>query len=151
MTHDELVLVAVKWLRNTKNCSVVFAELSTSAAEIPDAIGWNASGRSVLVEVKTSLSDFYADRKKIRSRFPSLAVGNQRWYLTEPGVIPHHLIPSYWGLIEFTGRRCMIRKRATTQKCSQTNELRMLISACRRWTSEEQQYNRVTGRFKHVF
>ena len=49
MTHDQLVERAVKWLRGKHKCSVVFAEIVTSARAVPDAIGFTGWG-CVLVE-----------------------------------------------------------------------------------------------------
>lgn len=66
MSHEDLIDRAVRWLYGTKNCNVVLAE-NASCAEIPDAIGWGTSWKahgSIVVECKTSLSDFHADKKK---------------------------------------------------------------------------------------
>lgn len=66
MTHVELVERAVRWLWGTKRCNVVLSE-NASCSEVPDAIGWSTAGSwrgSIVVECKTSLSDFHADKKK---------------------------------------------------------------------------------------
>ena len=61
-THSELVDIAEKWL--FKRCGFAFKELTTINQETPDAIGFR-SGESILVECKTSRSDFHADKKNI--------------------------------------------------------------------------------------
>ena len=65
MTHDQLVARAKHWLLNTYGCGFAFAELTacTNSGEIPDAIGFKY-GHSILVECKTSRSDFLSDKKK---------------------------------------------------------------------------------------
>ena len=105
MTHADLVKRAGRWLRNTINCGVVFEELVSATTEIPDAIGW-ASQKSVLVECKTSLADFRADKKKWhRSHGKDDALGMWRFYMAPTGIIPIDEIPDGWGLYEVDGRR----------------------------------------------
>jgi len=44
-SHENLVLRATKWLRNTRHCPVVLAEnVCFSYPAIPDAIGWTPKG-----------------------------------------------------------------------------------------------------------
>ena len=74
LTHKTLVDVAYRWVLANASCGVAFKELNTaSSSEIPDVIGFGAWGRSVLIEVKMSRSDFFADAKKSfrKSRFLS--------------------------------------------------------------------------------
>ena len=56
-THAELVVKATRCLKSQR-CTVVFAECGAaySLGEIPDAIGWNYWGESIMVECKTPLS-----------------------------------------------------------------------------------------------
>jgi len=108
MTHGELVARASRWLKNQLNCRVVFSELAayTGNGEIPDVIGW-VNGRCIVVECKTSRSDFFADLKKPFRRLepvPALALGNWRFYMTPPGLLAHSEIPPGWGLYEVAGR-----------------------------------------------
>lgn len=106
MTHTELVNRAVKWLRNSLHCRVVLSELAayTRSGETPDAIGW-VHNNAILVECKSSISDFYADRKKRsrNERFPAL--GAWRFYLTPPGLLQPEKIIDGWGLYEVHGKR----------------------------------------------
>jgi len=88
VTHAELVARAVRWLRGTHRCPVVFGELATyDTGEVPDAIGWRRGWQSILVECKTSRSDFRREKDKIRERRGRGGVGRERWYLTPPGLV----------------------------------------------------------------
>lgn len=100
MTHKELVLRAERWLRNTRKCSVVLTERRSYSHECPDAIGWYRGGWSILIECKASIGDFYSDRRKQWRQPDTIAMGQERWYLTEPGVLKADLLPGGWGLIE---------------------------------------------------
>lgn len=107
MTHAELVERAAKWLRNSRNCGVVLTEFHSYAGEIPDAIGFQSSPhKSVLIECKTSVSDFYADAKK-PGRRTSHGIGRRRYYLAPLGVLTAELVRKHrprWGLLEATAR-----------------------------------------------
>lgn len=61
-----LELHAVLWLANFKRCMVVVRELSPRTAYCgqPDAYGVTAARFGIEVEVKRSMSDFYADKAK---------------------------------------------------------------------------------------
>jgi len=64
-----LELAATCWLVNQKRCMLVTQELSprSNYCGEPDAYGVTAARYAIEVEVKRSMSDFYADRRK-RSR-----------------------------------------------------------------------------------
>ncbi|KAA0888733.1 hypothetical protein [Oryzomonas rubra] len=99
VTHKELVKIAEKWLLGTRKCSFAFTELVTMGTdEIPDALGFR-DGHSILIECKTSRSDFLADKKKIFRRNPRLGVGTFRLFLCPEGVIRREDLPARWGLI----------------------------------------------------
>ena len=98
MTHKELVKRAERWLLNTAGCKFVLAELTSRATETPDAIGWK-EGRSILVECKTSRSDFLNDQRKLFRKNPRLGMGIFRFYLCPPGVIKPKELPEKWGLL----------------------------------------------------
>lgn len=105
MTHAEVVQRAVRWLRGHHECRTVFAEIVTYERVNPDAIGFRrvAGGSrawSVLVEAKISRSDFRADRDKIIHRLPDSCPGQERWYLTPPGLLRAEEVPPGWGLAE---------------------------------------------------
>jgi hypothetical protein len=99
VTHAELVALAARWLRTRRRLSLVLADFRTvSTSEQPDAIGWTASGWSVLVECKASRADFLRDAKKFARRRPD-AMGQERYYLCPPGMIVEDDLPEAWGLL----------------------------------------------------
>lgn len=95
--HQDLVLRAERWLRNSKRCGVVLTEYATYAGSIPDAIGFNSS-RSFLVECKVSRSDFLRDMKKYH-RNNARQMGNFRWYMTLEDLVLPDEVPEGWGLL----------------------------------------------------
>lgn len=101
MTHAQLVARAERWLRNTRGCGVVLTEFVSAGREIADAIGWCVTeGWSVLVECKASRSDFLRDQSKLTRREYFTGLGQERWYLTSPGLVRPDEIPPTWGLLE---------------------------------------------------
>lgn len=98
MTHKQLVDVAYRWLISTVGCGFALKELVTSGWETPDAIGFR-SGMSILVEVKTSRSDFFADRKKPFRLNPTLGMGQFRFFCCPTGLIQVSELPERWGLV----------------------------------------------------
>lgn len=134
MTHAELVAVAVRWLRGTRRCSVVFAEWAPlSVCEIPDAIGWDRGGHSTLVECKVSRSDFLRDRDKPSRRRGSASMGMRRWYLCPLGVLRPEDLPDGWGLAEVRGasvpRVYVLRDPAPRGDHDHRSELALLAAA----------------------
>jgi len=124
VTHADLVKRAGRWLRGTRKCKVVAEELrGWSIDEFPDAIGWTPKGYSIIVECKTSRSDFHADKRKPcrvgdrqfqRSghygwgqppRFET--AGHERWYLAPEGVLDAACLPFGCGLLVPRGRRML--------------------------------------------
>lgn len=105
MTHAELNAIAVRWLLRAKSakgpgCQVAFQEISdTSGSERCDAWGysWSWQPCSVLVEVKVSRSDFFADRKKPHRK--EGGVGVYRYYMCPEGLININDLPPRWGLL----------------------------------------------------
>jgi len=103
-THTDLVKIAKNWLAKTCGCGVVFTELVTNAIEVPDAIGLR-SDYTILVECKTSRSDFFADQKKIFRQLPEEGMGDFRFYLCETDLIKIEDLPERWGLLYWDGKR----------------------------------------------
>lgn len=110
--HAELCRLALKWLKRSisaggPGCAVALSECRTGwGGEIPDAIGFRSTEPnpgSVVVEVKTSRSDFLADSRKPHR--VNGGVGNWRYYLAPEGVIPLSDLPERWGLLEVNDRR----------------------------------------------
>ncbi len=103
-THADLVKVAERWLYKTMGCGVVFTELVTMANEIPDAFGLR-SDYTILVECKTSRSDYLADHKKWFRQIPENGMGDYRFYLCPEGLISPNELPSKWGLLYWDGKK----------------------------------------------
>jgi hypothetical protein len=147
-THKELIEKAKKWLMKPHAncteyghtaCTVIISELVTSTAygEIPDIIGYmSGKQKTVLIECKTSYSDFIADQKKPfrNPLLPESGMGDQRWYFAEKGIIPLEKVPEKWGLLEIaedgkikTAKKCELFKTKNYR-----NEINILLSAmCR--------------------
>jgi len=109
MTHNDLCLLAVKWLKrpasqNGHGCHIAISEPRTYG-ECPDAIGFrhgDHEGGSVVVEVKMSRADFLADFKKPhRSGF---GMGLWRYYMCPEGLLKDDEIPCGWGLLYVNNR-----------------------------------------------
>lgn len=145
MTHALLVQLAARWLETTRGCSLVLTEFTCAAFETPDAIGWRISeGWSVLVECKTSRSDFLRDLKKPSRSNPEMRIGQERWYLAIPGLLRLSDIPEGWGLLEAGSRiRAALRCPSAPDRGSrygrgpidseiQARELAFLLSVYRR-------------------
>jgi len=140
--HDNLCLLAEKWLKRL-NCKVTFHDgfrATTTNGEFPDAIGWR-DGLSILIEVKTSRSDFLADKKKSFRSSPEKGMGDWRFYLCPEGVIKPEDLPAGWGLLYAKGSRVLKAhgvppntKWHTDKPFSgcKTSENMMLVSALRR-------------------
>lgn len=89
MTHEELCERARRWLSGSRRCDPVFSNIA-SCREIPDAIGWSSCYQwegSTVVECKTSIADFHADRRKYvtyaRKGEETESRGARFWYLTK--------------------------------------------------------------------
>jgi hypothetical protein len=100
-THRKLVEAAYNWVLKNTSCGVAFKELNSSACnrEYPDVIGFGSFGHSVLVECKTSRSDFHSDKKKPFRKDPSKGMGTQRFYCCLAGVLKIEDLPTGWGLL----------------------------------------------------
>lgn len=134
MTHEDLVKRSVKWLRNSEQCGVVLAETGGSGWEIPDAIGWKHGGHhSILIECKTSRSDFKRDLKKTARLTAGL--GQRKFYFAPKGLLKVEEIPDKWGLLEVCGK---IVKRTKNVEIEQYNfqiawkEMHLFYSALRK-------------------
>ena len=104
ITHDWLVALAVKALVSRK-CVAYITEptgWSLDRGERPDAIGWRHDGQCVVVECKTSRTDFLADRAKAHRA--SLGLGHERFYLSMPGVVRPADVPEGWGLLHVAAK-----------------------------------------------
>jgi hypothetical protein len=136
MTHEDLRKSAVRWLTVSRRCSVVLSELTSTACETPDAIGWR-SGMSCLVECKASRSDFLANAKKPSIR-AGRGMGRQRYFLCITGLIyTDDLQDSDYGLLWIKNGRVSMMKEAALVETNHSAEILMLTSALRRVKTRE--------------
>jgi len=132
LTHKQLVRRMSIWLKNTKRMTVVMSELSTANRETPDVIAWRGAAASILIECKTSRSDFLADKKKIFRRYEEMGMGDKRYFAAPAGInIGPDDLPDGWGLIRID-RYVRIVVQAAIQKSNKRAECKMLMSAIRR-------------------
>ncbi len=138
MNHAELIEAARLWLtkprrrRTTGNRGassvIVVTDLTTEAAETPDAIGWQSSN-STLIECKASRSDFLADKKKHFRIHPDMGMGDLRYFCTPPGLVEKDEVPSRWGLIEVKhDGSARVVKESEKFQSNKAAEVTMLIS-----------------------
>jgi hypothetical protein len=109
VNHKDLVKRAERWL-HAQGCGFVLLELTTYASGIPDAIGFR-SDSSILVECKTSRSDFRRDRFKAHHG-PTTGMGDWRFYLTPAGLVKPAELPEHWGLLEVSADDGFVRRVA---------------------------------------
>lgn len=129
-SHRELCEIAERWLIGKYGCRIAIAEPNCIITkEQPDAIGWH--GRvSVLVEAKTSRSDFLADAKKPFRANPQDGMGIYRYYMCEPDVITIDDLPERWGLLHvLQGDRVRELRRSQRFEADRAEEL-SLLTAC---------------------
>ena len=134
MTHEKLVKAAVAWHRRY-GCGVVLSEQSCASGETPDAIGWKRACHSVVVECKSSRSDFLADRDKPFRLKPERGMGCERFYLAPAGLISANEVPIGWGLLELRGREVVELVPASKQMRGTVGlryEMNLLLASLRR-------------------
>lgn len=140
MTHDELVQTSAKWLKKHSqnavipNCSIVSDDIKslTKTGEIPDVFGW-CSWCSILIEVKVSRSDYFADKKKEFRTFADKGMGEFRYYICPKDMIEQCEVPMLWGLLycDDNGNIEIVR-RAIQQESNLDSERTLLLSLIRR-------------------
>jgi hypothetical protein len=149
VSHEDLRKLAMSWLKRSKwnntthnydggHCSIVLSEITSAGDEIPDAIGWRM-GHSVLVECKTSRSDFLADAKKPH-RMIGTGAGEYRFFLVPKGLVSTSELPADWGLLEIEGKtitKSLDCKRRTLDMAGHCSEKLMLLSTIRRIRTRE--------------
>ncbi len=111
MNHKELSDLAVKWLKRPNSqkghgCIVAASELRSGwNGEVPDAIGFRLHGNhvfSIVVEAKTSRSDYLADKAKNHRKEGGM--GNFRYFICHEGLIKKSELPCGWGLLWVNSR-----------------------------------------------
>jgi hypothetical protein len=111
-----------------------------AASEIPDAIGWTSGGGSILIECKSSKSDFNVDQHKTSRRLPQYGMGNRRFYLVPPDILNHVLesCPDGWGVLVCYKTRVEFRSKGEFVKdVNKVKEMGLLISSLRRIAGEK--------------
>lgn len=132
LTHKELCDKASTWAISHGH-PVVFNELVCSSDESADVLGFNGS-TSILIEVKSSRSDFLKDNKKWFRRFDTKTLGNYKYYYCVEGIIKPEEIPTDWGLIYDypAARKSRIKVRAQKVEANEYWERAYMYSALRR-------------------
>lgn len=134
MTHRELVIRGVKWLKNTSHYKyrspIILPEYSCSAHSIPDVIGMS-SDRTTVLECKVSRSDFMADFKKSHRSFID-QLGNSRFYLVTANLIRPEEINNGWGLLYCYDNKITVQKESEWFTNTRAQEYRILYSLIRR-------------------
>ena len=141
--HYELCKLGARLIRSRKNptlpydrpCMYSTCELVCMGAELTDV--WGTTGDcTVIIEVKTSRSDFLADKRKYaRSKQAEILnhqIGNYRYYLCPKGIIAEDDLPNNWGLLEYDGKKIHRVKMATKVESSLPMELLHITSIMRR-------------------
>ncbi len=149
LTHEDLTAKAVRWLRGSQKCPVVLSEFVSAVSIVPDAIGWRHGSECILVECKTSRSDFKADAHKAHVR-AGITPGHRRWYLTPPGLVQASEIPDDWGLLEAHERAIQVVKEAPPVKSCFETERAMLCSATRRHQGDKYDWDAPAARFQRT-
>ncbi|RLC69276.1 MAG: hypothetical protein DRH97_00255 [Chloroflexi bacterium] len=140
MPHNKLVQTAAKWLRKHSqnavipNCNIISDDIksATKTGEIPDVIGW-CSWCSILIEVKVSRADYFADRKKEFRTVVEKGMGEFRYYICPKGMIEETEVPVQWGLLYCNDDgNIEIVREAIKQESNLDAERTLLLSLMRR-------------------
>ena len=123
-THNELIIVAEKFLKHNFHCGVHVSETTSTSSESPDAIGWKKlGGKSCVIEVK-------------KHRQGPDGMGNWRYFLVPKDLVEISEVPEGWGLLWFDGKKIFKKKEAVYRKLT-TNAIKheksMLYSELRKF------------------
>lgn len=164
--HYDLCVEGAKWLHkqkynyekckkkpcnHTEACGAchkykyVAVELVTWGSENTDVWGLGNFCDSVVIEVKTSHSDFINDRKKwCRSEYAEKSghqAGRLRWYLCPEGVIKKEELPEKWGLLYWDGKKVYPVKKPEAFENTSYADMVILTSILRREKFPEKVFN----------
>ena len=135
LTHTKIIEYSRKVLKRSGTrwkCGITFAELSTANYEIPDVLGFQSGGSS-LIEAKASRNDFLSDKKKHFRKHPEMGMGNYRFYACPTGLIKENELPDKWGLIYVSEKgRCTLKVKPIHQTSNIGAEHAFMYSALRR-------------------
>jgi hypothetical protein len=136
LTHSQLVVRAVEWLRHRYGCGIILSEQYCATGEVPDAIGWKGLCHSVLIECKAARADFLADSSKPFRLKPHEGLGCERFYLAPPGLIAPDEVPRHWGLLEATRKdvKLIVKASRHDQRTAVglMKEMNLLLASLRR-------------------
>ena len=139
MTHDELIIRGVKWLKNnqisTMRFPIILYEYRCYANSTPDVIGLNHE-KTVVIECKVSRSDYFTDQRKGHRRYYS-QLGNLRYYLCPAGLLKIDEVNNGWGLLYCHPHKITIEKESEyfTKEKTRIQEYQVMYSIIRRVTS----------------
>lgn len=109
-------------------CYWVAVELNTYGGENTDVWGYGG-GESVVIEVKTSHTDFLADLKKwargAEAAAYDMQAGQYKWYLCPEGIIKPEELPDKWGLLYWDGK--CIKRIVPAQRTEHTDRADIII------------------------
>lgn len=105
ITHDGLADWCAKRLTGMGYPYAWSNLTSASHGELPDVLGVTAWGKTIMVEVKVSRSDFLADKNKPWRKNPEMGMGDYRVYLAPEGIIKPDEVPYGWSLWEIYGKK----------------------------------------------
>jgi hypothetical protein len=129
--HSHLVEHAKRYLKRV----CVFHTTTGIAEERPDAIGWMASGQSVLMEAKTCRKDLLdewsrRDRKLFRKQSRG-GLGVLRTYITPPSILTAGEAEAWgWGLLEVHSGKFVRKAESQLWEPDFLLELRLLSGIC---------------------
>lgn len=130
MNHDELVLRAGKWLKNSMKCRPVLLERSTMFnIEIPDAIGFvPRTGSAILIECKATKGDFSSDRSKRFRKLPHIGMGEKRYFMVNKDFEIPGSLPDGWGLLRAYPKQIRKIKESGVFVANKNAEIKLLLS-----------------------
>lgn len=143
-THKQLCELGAKFLKKSRNWNFsskyVVKELVSQAGESPDVFAVRGYS-SILIECKTSRSDFFADLKKPH-RKEGCGVGLRRYYLCPKELIKEAELPKGWGLLYVgeDGNIEVVRNSECFEQRDFRDEFSIYYSIIRR-TNKEQIFN----------
>lgn len=142
MTHRELCILACRWLARKKRCEHTFAEIQSQyLQEFPDAIGFHYGSQdngAFVVECKTSISDFRADKNKTWRAFEQAGLpggmGLFRYYLVPDGLVAEADVAEDHGLLYAApnGKVRVVREAPRRERRDVESEMHLLCKVIQR-------------------
>lgn len=143
--HKSLCEVGAKWLLNVKSwkfrCNYVITEFVSMCSEQPDVLGYKGGAKTILIEVKTSRSDFLADKNKDHRKKGGL--GLFKYYLCPSGLITIDELPANWGLLyaNDTMKIDVIKESELFDNRDYVSEMEVMYSIIRRLSGKRQVFD----------